>query len=601
MPQVPNIINNITSSQIITEGSISSIPASLLDANFAVLSNNIIYASNYSSLQDAINAVPSTGATVLIDKVYDIGTTSISINKASNMVLWFTGTGQIVYSGTGIALDFCGTNRGDINSCSIVRPNMNAPNGTCLRISGFISCSVYEPFLTGANGIIIAKGNNLVIKGGGNIISSNQSSTPTPNTVGILFDDTSGEDIEYVRIDVHAVLYFDKGIQLASSNYNAWVDDTVITADLEHNNYGIYIYDCSLLELRNCWYEQNHNASICINNTAKDANYISIISNFFNDSSGVPSIDVTNHCGSITVIESHLESCNLGDASVTYLAGSGSTLNQANTNGITINDGSSYNGLALNGSILSIYNRDLFYDVLQFNPPNIAEYNNGTSWVSTSIPTSLFKGAIGGYTTINNGWSGYRLTWTNFALFDPSSYLEALHLYFSTNDHSFNITVQTSPDGTNWTNQFTKNNIVGSPMYFIYKQQYVTTYSHFRIIFTPIWSANNSKSITLYNIRYFATYGYGIPLYTWDENKNVFFNNKVGIQTTSPVGVLSIGGDNAIPFAIQKSTVAVTAPGAGIGMLRWESGTNPGTLKLVAYSGTSTTGTVIVDNVGGGN
>jgi hypothetical protein len=45
----------------------------------------------------------------------------------------------------------------------------------------------------------------------------------------------------------------------------------------------------------------------------------------------------------------------------------------------------------------------------------------------------------------------------------------------------------------------------------------------------------------------------------------------------------------------------IAAPGAGYGLLRWEAGTNPGTLKLVAYSGTSTTGVVIVDNVGGGN
>ncbi len=43
------------------------------------------------------------------------------------------------------------------------------------------------------------------------------------------------------------------------------------------------------------------------------------------------------------------------------------------------------------------------------------------------------------------------------------------------------------------------------------------------------------------------------------------------------------------------------APGAGRGALRWEPGTNAGTLKLVAYAGTSTTGTLIVDNVGAGS
>jgi len=75
----------------------------------------------------------------------------------------------------------------------------------------------------------------------------------------------------------------------------------------------------------------------------------------------------------------------------------------------------------------------------------------------------------------------------------------------------------------------------------------------------------------------------------------------VGIGTTNPAAKLHIGGDNARQLSIDKSTVAVTAPGAGVGMLRWEAGTNAGTLKLVAYAGTSTTGTTVVDNVGAGN
>lgn len=62
-----------------------------------------------------------------------------------------------------------------------------------------------------------------------------------------------------------------------------------------------------------------------------------------------------------------------------------------------------------------------------------------------------------------------------------------------------------------------------------------------------------------------------------------------------------IQGDLARPFRIGRSTTAVTAPGADIGLLRWENGTNAGTLKLVGYSGTSTTGVTVVDNVGAGN
>lgn len=62
-----------------------------------------------------------------------------------------------------------------------------------------------------------------------------------------------------------------------------------------------------------------------------------------------------------------------------------------------------------------------------------------------------------------------------------------------------------------------------------------------------------------------------------------------------------LDSDVARPFRITKSTVTVTAPGAGIGMLRFENGTNAGTLKLVAYSGTSTTGVTVTDNIGAGN
>lgn len=105
----------------------------------------------------------------------------------------------------------------------------------------------------------------------------------------------------------------------------------------------------------------------------------------------------------------------------------------------------------------------------------------------------------------------------------------------------------------------------------------------------------------------------GGPIYGSATNHNVVFrsNNSdriiilaggdVGIGLAAPTARLHVGGDVARPFSIARSTVAVTAPGAGVGLLRWETGTNAGTLKLVAYSGTSTTGVTIVDNVGAGN
>jgi len=64
---------------------------------------------------------------------------------------------------------------------------------------------------------------------------------------------------------------------------------------------------------------------------------------------------------------------------------------------------------------------------------------------------------------------------------------------------------------------------------------------------------------------------------------------------------LLLDNDVSGGYQSQKCTVAVEAPGRGRGMLRWEAGTNAGTLKLVAYAGTSTTGVTVVDNVGSGN
>ena len=49
------------------------------------------------------------------------------------------------------------------------------------------------------------------------------------------------------------------------------------------------------------------------------------------------------------------------------------------------------------------------------------------------------------------------------------------------------------------------------------------------------------------------------------------------------------------------SSAPPLAPGQDLGMLRWEPGTTPGTLKLVAYAGTSTDGVILADNVGAGN
>ena len=101
-----------------------------------------------------------------------------------------------------------------------------------------------------------------------------------------------------------------------------------------------------------------------------------------------------------------------------------------------------------------------------------------------------------------------------------------------------------------------------------------------------------------------------------DSDKNLYLiNNKFRFDTNGRLNVggngsignatgvgLTVQGDNEHPLAISRSATALsTAPGANVAVLRWQSGTNAGTLKLVAFAGTSTTGVTVVDNVGTGN
>lgn len=72
----------------------------------------------------------------------------------------------------------------------------------------------------------------------------------------------------------------------------------------------------------------------------------------------------------------------------------------------------------------------------------------------------------------------------------------------------------------------------------------------------------------------------------------------------APIGSVSLPrGEIFMSDGLQmpKITTSASAPGAEMGFLRWEAGTNAGTLKLVAYAGTSTTGVTVIDNVGSGN
>ena len=89
-------------------------------------------------------------------------------------------------------------------------------------------------------------------------------------------------------------------------------------------------------------------------------------------------------------------------------------------------------------------------------------------------------------------------------------------------------------------------------------------------------------------------------LFRFGTNGRLNVNGVADVGAVNGAGI-TIQGNLAHPLAMTRSTVAMVAPGANVAVIRVEGGSTPGTTKLVAYSGTSTTGAVIVDNFGAGN
>jgi hypothetical protein len=81
--------------------------------------------------------------------------------------------------------------------------------------------------------------------------------------------------------------------------------------------------------------------------------------------------------------------------------------------------------------------------------------------------------------------------------------------------------------------------------------------------------------------------------------------NTLALRNSVNAQTLVLGQGNAALAAgrlqMGRDAAAGFAPGAGRGMLRFEAGTNPGTLRLVVYAGTSAVGVLLVDNIGAGN
>ena len=77
-------------------------------------------------------------------------------------------------------------------------------------------------------------------------------------------------------------------------------------------------------------------------------------------------------------------------------------------------------------------------------------------------------------------------------------------------------------------------------------------------------------------------------------------DQRVGAASSVEVGSLQTLNVNQSQIGIAKGATSTTAPGASGLKLGVICGTNPGTLMIVAYAGSSTTPSTVVDNVGAG-
>ncbi len=110
-------------------------------------------------------------------------------------------------------------------------------------------------------------------------------------------------------------------------------------------------------------------------------------------------------------------------------------------------------------------------------------------------------------------------------------------------------------------------------------------------------TGNSNTNKQLY-LGYNTTGDYGViqAILQGTAAKPLFLNGGGG-----PVGFgLTTGTGNTGEIMLPKISASGSAPGAAVLKLAAVAGTNAGTCKIIAYAGTSTTPTTLVDNVGSG-
>jgi hypothetical protein len=230
----------------------------------------------------------------------------------------------------------------------------------------------------------------------------------------------------------------------------------------------------------------------------------------------------------------------------------------------------------------------LTYDTFQFNAASVYETRAtvGSSFVSSTVETSIFRGdRFGGMTIANNVYQ-VRWTWNGTIGY---RFFKTLYIANSTNGNSFTVTIESSANGSTWTTIATTGAMSNWPghSWYNYFWNNNATIGYIRITVTPTWV--NANTMDIYSMRYFCSYALdaGARLYDWDYNRNVTFpafvdatqfrdtnNTAYYIDAASTSNLVGLTVANTITGSVSGN--AVTAGGLAV-----HSGRNNEANKIV--------------------
>jgi hypothetical protein len=164
----------------------------------------------------------------------------------------------------------------------------------------------------------------------------------------------------------------------------------------------------------------------------------------------------------------------------------------------------------------------LHLDTLAFNPPNLSEVWNGSSWTTISTVPDCFIGSnssrFGGNYALSTTNTRLRLTWNSYGY----RFIDTLIVSGSAQGNELFVTIEGSTDGTTWVTTIPETNIGGNwPGYNVlrYPTNTYNAYPYMRI--TLRRTLANSNDYTIQNISLLGQYGGGNRLLSWDANRNI--------------------------------------------------------------------------------